>query len=169
MFKRQYTVEKSGHYMMSVPQGRNRYTEEMITQGYQPLGKIATPQGRFIVFPNSHAHKLTKLKNVGNEPGSRTIVVFFLVHPAVQLISTALVPNQNWTKHRPVAKALIEKQLEKWGIESDKCESTLQEILEFAKRGFTVEEAKNHRLELMKERKYNKQTWNIREVELCEH
>merc|ERR1719320_119015 len=128
MFKRQYTVEKSGHYMVSVPQSRNIYTDDMITQGYQPLGKIKTPKGRFIVFPNSHAHKLTKLQNVGSEPGCRTIVVFFLVHPAVQLISTALVPNQNWTKQGSAAKALLEKQIDKWGFESgDKCESTLQE------------------------------------------
>jgi hypothetical protein len=31
------------------------------------------------------------------------------------------------------------------------------------------EEAVEHRLELMKERKFNKQDWNIREIELCEH
>ncbi len=31
------------------------------------------------------------------------------------------------------------------------------------------EEALNHRLELMKERKYTKQDWNVREIELCEH
>jgi len=169
MFKRQYTVEESAQYTMEVPQSRNLYAEEMILQGYQPLGKIATPQGRFIVFPNSHAHKLTKLQNVGDQPSSRTIVVFFLVHPAVRLISTAQVPKQNWTEQRPVVKALIEKQIEEWGLPSDNCESALQEILEFAKWGFTIDEAKVHRLELMKERKYNKQTWNIREVELCEH
>jgi len=169
MFKRQYTVEESSQYTMGVPQGRNIYAEEMIRQGYQPLGKIATPQGRFIVFPNSHAHKLTKLQNCGDEPSSRTIVVFFLVHPAVRLISTAQVPNQNWTEQRPVVKALIEQRIEEWGLPSDNCESALLEILEFCKWGFTLEEAKVHRLELMKERKYNKQTWNIREVELCEH
>ena len=30
-------------------------------------------------------------------------------------------------------------------------------------------EALEHRLELMKERKYTKQDWNVREIELCEH
>jgi len=169
MFKRQYSSEENGHFLMTVPQRRNKYVSEMIVQGWQPLGKLATPQCRFIVFPNSHAHKLTKLKNLGKEPATRTIVVFFLVHPAVSLISTAHVPCQNWTLNRQAAKALMEKQMEIWGLASDKCESALQEILEFAKWGFTIEEAKNHRLELMKERKYNKQTWNIREVELCEH
>jgi hypothetical protein len=29
--------------------------------------------------------------------------------------------------------------------------------------------AKANRLQLMQERKYHKQSWNIREVELCEH
>ena len=33
----------------------------------------------------------------------------------------------------------------------------------------SLDEAKEHRLELMKERKFNKQDWNVREVELCEH
>ena len=30
-------------------------------------------------------------------------------------------------------------------------------------------EALEHRLELMKERKYAKQDWNVRAIELCEH
>jgi len=33
----------------------------------------------------------------------------------------------------------------------------------------TLEEAKKHRLELMKERKFTKQDWNVRDIELCEH
>lgn len=33
----------------------------------------------------------------------------------------------------------------------------------------TMKEAKEHRLELMKERKFTKQDWNVREIELCEH
>ena len=31
------------------------------------------------------------------------------------------------------------------------------------------DDAFKHRLELMKERKYTKQDWNVREIELCEH
>jgi hypothetical protein len=31
------------------------------------------------------------------------------------------------------------------------------------------EEACKHRIELMKERKYAKQDWNVREISLCEH
>jgi len=169
MFKRQYTSEEGGHFMRSVPQTRNCYANEMIHQGWQPLGKLKTPEGRFIVFPNSHAHKLTKLENLGKEPASRTIIVFFLVHPDVKLISTAHVPSQNWTMNQRGVKALMEKQMEIWGLAIDECESALQEILGFVKWGFTIDEAKKHRLKLMEERKYNKQTWNIREVELCEH
>jgi|TARA_B110000208_G_scaffold58407_1_gene76418 hypothetical protein len=33
----------------------------------------------------------------------------------------------------------------------------------------TFEKALQHRLELMEERKYTKQDWNVREIELCEH
>lgn len=31
------------------------------------------------------------------------------------------------------------------------------------------EDAKGHRLELMRERKFAKQDWNVRDIELCEH
>merc|ERR1719320_1146487 len=41
MFKRQYTCEECGHFIMTVPQCRNHYCEKMITEGYQPLGKLA--------------------------------------------------------------------------------------------------------------------------------
>ena len=33
----------------------------------------------------------------------------------------------------------------------------------------SLEDAKAHRLKLMEERKYHKQDWNVREIELCEH
>jgi len=33
----------------------------------------------------------------------------------------------------------------------------------------TREDAFEHRLELMKERKFHKQDWNVRDIELCEH
>jgi len=33
----------------------------------------------------------------------------------------------------------------------------------------SLEDAKQHRLELMEERKLHKQDWNVREVSLCEH
>jgi hypothetical protein len=35
--------------------------------------------------------------------------------------------------------------------------------------GMTLEEARKHRMELMEERKYTKQDWNVREIQLCEH
>merc|ERR1719320_1877975 len=37
MFKRQYTCEENGHYMMTIPQRRNQYANKMIHDGYQPL------------------------------------------------------------------------------------------------------------------------------------
>lgn len=33
----------------------------------------------------------------------------------------------------------------------------------------TLDQALEHRLELMQERKFFKQDWNVREIELCEH
>lgn len=52
------------------------------------------------------------------------------------------------------------------------CSSSLQSTREVApQKGGTMThvEALEHRLELMKVRKYHKQDWNVREIELCEH
>ena len=40
---------------------------------------------------------------------------------------------------------------------------------EYAGGTMSMEEAKENRLKLMEERKYTKQDWNVREIELCEH
>jgi hypothetical protein len=45
----------------------------------------------------------------------------------------------------------------------------LEIISLYAKQGFSREEAEEKRLALMQERKFKKQDWNVREIELCEH
>ena len=101
-----------------------------------PLGRLKTPAGRAIVFPNSHVHKVTKMMNtsIGTSATKqfRRIVVFFLVNPEKEIYST---------RHVPVPQqGLMSRQ-----------------------------QALEHRLQLMHERKHHKQDWNVREIELCEH
>jgi len=60
-----------------------------------PLGGLETPEGRMIVFPNSHIHRLSQLRLApGADEGRRRIVVFWLVDPDVQIHSTADVEPQ---------------------------------------------------------------------------
>ena len=115
-------------------------------RGMRPLGKVETLPKRFVVFPNSHVHKVSKMENKNaaspltdtndtNSVQKRRIVVFFLVNPEKRIVSTREVPPQ---------------QAEAGG-------------------SMSREDALKHRLELMKERKYHKQDWNVRKIELCEH
>jgi hypothetical protein len=114
-------------------------------EGLMPLGKVETLPKRFVVFPNSHVHKVTKMENKAASPltdtndsdsvQKRRIVVFFLVNPEKRIVSTREIPPQ---------------QTEAGG-------------------SMSREDAMKHRLELMKERKYQKQDWNVRAIELCEH
>jgi hypothetical protein len=60
-----------------------------------PLGGLETPEGRMIVFPNSHIHRLSQMRLApGADEGRRRIVVFWLVDPDVQIHSTADVEPQ---------------------------------------------------------------------------
>ena len=139
MFKRSFFLDEENDIFMSVPQIRPRTLEHEIECGLVPLGKVETPKGRLIVFPNSHVHKVTKMvnesileNNAGNITSKRRIVVFFIVNPLKRIVSTREVAPQRGS-------------------------------------GMSHDEALKHRLELMKERKFYKQDWNVREVELCEH
>ena len=113
-------------------------------EGLMPLGKVETLPKRFVVFPNSHEHNVSKMKNKAaslmdtndsNSVQKRRVVVFFLVNPEKIIVSTREIPPQ---------------QSEAGG-------------------SMSREDTMKHRLELMKERKYQKQDWNVRKIELCEH
>ncbi len=67
----------------------------MVDEGTVPLGRIATPTGRLLVFPNSHIHKLSELSVApGVAEARRRVIVFWLVDPNVSLPSTRDVPPQ---------------------------------------------------------------------------
>lgn len=141
LFKRAFHREEAQYIFSSVDQIRPRPLEDAIDTGLMPLGLVQTLNKRLIVFPNSHVHKVTELKNlsddmdVGESVKKRRIIVFFLVNPEKRIVSTREVPPQQ----------------------------------EIAGGKMSIDDAMTHRLELMKERKFTKQDWNVREIELCEH
>lgn len=141
LFKRAFHREEAQYIFSSVDQTRPRPLEDAIVTGLMPLGLVQTLNKRLIVFPNSHVHKVTELKNlsddmdVGDGVKKRRIIVFFLVNPEKRIVSTREVPPQQ----------------------------------EIAGGKMSIDDAMTHRLELMKERKFTKQDWNVREIELCEH
>lgn len=60
----------------------------------RPLGKLKTPAGQVIVFPNSHIHRLSSMYSTGDADAVRRIVVFWLVNPERPILSTANVAPQ---------------------------------------------------------------------------
>mmetsp|Transcript_42564 Transcript_42564/g.102958 ORF Transcript_42564/g.102958 Transcript_42564/m.102958 type:complete len:712 (+) Transcript_42564:65-2200(+) len=139
LFKRAFHKQEAMYIFSHVDQVRPREMEDIIDEGLMPLGTVETRQGRLVVFPNSHVHKVSQIKNMSTEEGGekkkRRIVVFFLINPERRIAST-----------REVA------------VQQEHAGGTM-------KRGDALE----HRVALMKERKYTKQDWNVRDIELCEH
>eukprot|EP00803_Ostreobium_quekettii_P000769 evm.model.scf_646.7 EVM.evm.TU.scf_646.7 scf_646:71708-73257(-) len=131
----------------------------------QNLGSVITVGGRCLAFPNMLQHRVTPfcLKDA-TQPGYRKILVFFLVDPCRRVLSTATVPPQQrgWLKME-IAVALR-------GIFPQTITDRVSKAMDWPVR---LEEAKRHREELMKERKFfvNEATTELfeREFSLCEH
>ena len=68
-----------------MPQDRPTAFNDMVEEGTIPIGRVPTPAGRLLVFPNSHIHKLTKLAiaTAVREAQRRRVIVFWIVDPAV--------------------------------------------------------------------------------------
>ncbi|KAH7060159.1 hypothetical protein BKA57DRAFT_446468 [Linnemannia elongata] len=131
----------------------------------QDLDGVITKQDRCLVFPNIYQHQVQpfKLADV-TKPGSRKILVFFLVNPEEPVLSTTHVPPQQkeWATEdymKVVAKKLPPE--------------LVQEIDLLVDWPMELEEAKKLRVELMKERKFFVKSTidNImaRPFSLCEH
>ena len=135
------------------------------------MGAIPTTQGRMIVFPNDIQHRVVGVGNSSDtEIATRKILCFFLVNPDVNLISTMDVPQQQWERVKYTQAVWLTLVSKRMGKQLPK--EMVMYIIEKAKYGFTWEEALQHRLNLMKERKFfvNDQNEEMeREYSLCEH
>lgn len=94
---RRFLYESEGEALIySTPQNANRPTDQMAGGDVLPLGTLSTPNGRAIVFPNSHIHQLSNMSSSDGMNAKRRILVFWLVNPDVPIVSTAHVePQQN--------------------------------------------------------------------------
>lgn len=109
-FKRAYTIEEAGRLFWNIDQSRPSPIEEMVNEGTIPLGSLETPEGRLLVFPNSHIHKLSTLSlAAGAAEGTRRVIVFWLVDPGVQIPSTAdVAPQQGSISHEEALAIRLE-------------------------------------------------------------
>lgn len=135
------------------------------------IGAIDTSRGRCVVFKNQLQHKVRKITNNTNKQILRKIVCFFLVDPNRRVHSSLDVPAQQWDRVRPLLSALL-KDIFGQVIRKELPDDIIGIIVNYARWGFTWQEAENHRLLLMKERKYFKDIDNRlfrREYSFCEH
>lgn len=88
-FKRTFTNVEGQHILFSVPQERPGWVDEMIKDvGFVPLGNTTTETGKLMVFPNCHAHRVTKMKNPTTKTVTRRLVAFFVINPDSRIPSS---------------------------------------------------------------------------------
>lgn len=102
-FKRAFLQKEAGSMTMSFPQCRPGVVDDFVKKGLCPLGKVPLDLGQITAWSNSHVHKLSPLRNAGDSPGLRRIVVCWLVNPERRIVSSAMVPPQQ--KDVPLEKA----------------------------------------------------------------
>ena len=134
----------------------------------QSLGADDTCNGRCIAFPNIYQHRVAPFSLIDpTRPGHRSILVAFLVDPAISVISTSRVPPQQkeWMGLADSGSALTD------ALAGTRVLSEL--VAEYVDWPMERAEAEQHRERLMHERKYfvkeSTKTVFEREFSLCEH
>ncbi|KAI9681212.1 MAG: hypothetical protein M1817_002494 [Caeruleum heppii] len=114
----------------------------------QDIGDVVTREGRLITFPNVLQHRVHPFRLAdASKPGHRKILAFFLVDPHRRVLSTANVPPQQkawWANEIKDASRLA-------ALPKEMLRQILDVEIDFP---LSMEQAKEHRLELMEERKY---------------
>lgn len=105
-FKRACTVEEAGAWFWGMDQLRPAPAQQLVEAAEIPLGRIATPEGRLFVFPNSHIHKLKALVPKGKKAVRRRVIVFWVVDPDAPIVSTRDVPPQQGVMKRAEALSI---------------------------------------------------------------
>eukprot|EP01083_Nonionella_stella_P132901 404076_1 len=144
LFKRAFHMDEAQFIFSNVNQSRPAPLDQMIEDGLSPLGTAKTLSKRLLVFPNSHVHKVSKLENT-NVPSVDTNETDSVQKRRI-IVFFLINPEK-----RIVSTREVPPQQKEFG------------------GSMSREDAMEHRLKLMKERKYTKQDWNVREIELCEH
>ena len=138
----------------------------------QYLGAVVTQGGRCIAFPNTLQHQVAPFRLVDpTKPGHRKILVFFLIDPLNRIVSTANVPPQ---QREWYADFLANHVLKAEGATGAVLPPELiSHVVDYVDWPMSLEEAKQHREALMKERKFfignNNKVLFERPFSLCEH
>ncbi len=91
-FKREFTDQEAEALLYGVDQCRPCWLDDIIRQGFVPLGQTTTETGKLMVFPNCHAHRVLEMVNNTNQTLHRRLVVFFVVDPEHRISSTLDCP-----------------------------------------------------------------------------
>lgn len=138
---------------------------------FSDLGSVLTKEGRLLAFPNVLQHRVPPFSTRDlSKPGYRKILALFLVDPHIRILSTSKVPPQQkewWVGEVMGAAGTIDRL-------SDMPTEMMGHILDDCD-GFPIslEEAKEIRAELMKERSRIQvsveEGFNENQFNFCEH
>lgn len=165
----------------------------------QTYGSVDTREGRLLAFPNVFQHRVSGFELADkSKPGHRRIMVLWLVDPQTRIISTANVPPQqrDWWFESAFGSASPEvsmpPEISQIVSESARGEelpdvfkpsgeirlpaeimAMVREEMSVGQLPMGLEEAREHRRELMRERSGFQQKaerdWNDAEYSFCEH
>lgn len=130
-----------------------------------PLGKVETKEGRLLAFPNTYQHCVTDISlKDKSKPGHRKLLVFFLVDPNEEILSSSRIPppRKDWLTEaiRGTLNSIVPPEI---------TETILDNDLDLP----DLETAKKNRDYLMFTRKYyvvhQNDTLFEREYSFCEH
>jgi hypothetical protein len=118
----------------------------------QSLGSVMAVEDRCVVFPNALQHRVEPFELVDStQPGVRKILVFFIVDPTKSIPSTAMIPPQQAEWVRENLDPVLAHLQTSWAVPEGILDTTVANFLHVG--GMTLDEAKQHRLGLMAERK----------------
>ncbi|RXW18657.1 hypothetical protein EST38_g7193 [Candolleomyces aberdarensis] len=168
---RQFVDSDSVYYGYPYQQDQHQFLEELFgcqngMAGVQDVGKVETREGRLLTFPNILQHQVQPFEL--EDPmrnGHRKILALFLVDPNVRVASTAYVPSQRLDWWQEAAVDALEQ------LPFELKEKVFGEVDGFP---ITLSEAKEIRLDLMKERgqfvtEYHYEVKRVNSFSLCEH
>ncbi|KAB5545812.1 hypothetical protein GE09DRAFT_220286 [Coniochaeta sp. 2T2.1] len=135
--------EQDDHEPLSTVFGTESMRDE---KAVQVIGKVTTPKGRLLAFPNTLQHKVEPFELVDKtKPGHRRFLVLWLVDPHFRICSTRNVPPQ---QHSWWAEAALDA-VDFGPLPQELIDMVKGEVGEWP---MGLEEAKALRLDLMAER-----------------
>ncbi|KAJ5167470.1 uncharacterized protein N7482_006251, partial [Penicillium canariense] len=123
------------------------------TRSYQEIGSVATPQGRLVTFPGVLEHRFEPFQLADpTRPGHYRYIKLYLVDPHYRVCSTRNVPPQ---QHDWWAQVVGSDLASSAGLPRELVDGILQETDSWP---MGVQEARQHRRELIKEHLWNEVT-----------